>query len=52
MPVELARAIAIETLCRRYPAYTPERAARAPIWIQRHIALLEAAGFGRAGAHG
>lgn len=33
----------IEALCRRYPAYTPDTAADAPVWVLRHMALVDAA---------
>lgn len=36
--------MAIEALCRRYPAYTPETAAEAPAWLLRHMELLTLAG--------
>lgn len=39
----------IEALCRRYPAYTPEAAAEAPVWVLRHIALVDAATGARHG---
>lgn len=40
MPAELAVALAVEALCRRYPAYTPETAAAAPAWVWGHLELL------------
>lgn len=34
----------IYNLCQRYPAYTPEAAARAPLWVWRDLEILAAAG--------
>ncbi len=45
MPPALSRAYAIEALCKRYPGYTPETAANAPVWVLGHVALIgEASG--------
>lgn len=35
----------IATLCRHYPAYTPEAAAQAPAWVWRDLEILRAAGY-------
>jgi hypothetical protein len=39
-PLELQQAELIEALCRRYPAYTPEAAAAAPVWVIQHLNIL------------
>ena len=45
MPPLLARAVHIETLARRYGC-TPVEIVRHPAWIETHLAVLKAAGFG------
>lgn len=43
MPLELSRAEVIDALCRRYPAYTPEAAAVAPMWVLADLTILHLA---------
>ena len=33
------------SICRAFPAYTPETARQAPVWVLRDLNLLTAAGY-------